>query len=157
MIYFIQPGSDMMADDYKYEAITNTVNTKGVMGSGIAKLFIDKYPYTCGMFNYLCTRDSLEGGTVRIYPNKDLESNTNPKYLVMFATKADYKDPSEYEYIEIGLKTLMEKIKELQIKSIAIPPLGCGLGGLEWSKVKPMIIEAITPLADVCDFFIYEQ
>ena len=147
----------MFQDAYQYDCIVNTVNTTGVMGAGIAKKCIEKYPIPCEMFNYLCRRDRLDGGTIRIYPNYNLEKGQNPKYICMFATKQEVNNPAEYVYVEQGLKTLVERIQSLRIGSIAIPPLGCGYGGLDWAEVKPMILEAIEPIKDTCEIYIYEQ
>lgn len=135
-----------------HEALVNTVNTTGIMGAGIAKAMVERFPVTCGYYNYLCRRDELLGGSVKIYENKDC---SEPKYIVMFATKQDISQPSEYEYIEDGLKSLVHQIKKLDIKNIGIPALGSGLGGLDWDVVMPMIVSAMEPLTE-CDITIYQ-
>src|SRR5699024_9259180 len=56
------------------------------------------------------------------------------------------RHPSKIDYIEKGLIDLVKVIQDLQIESIALPPLGCGNGGLNWHEVRPLIIEAFQPL-----------
>ncbi len=73
----------------------------------------------------------------------------NPKYIINFPTKRHWKGKSRMEDIEAGLKALVDVVKELGIHSIAVPPLGCGSGGLHWDEVKPRIEAAFSDLPDI--------
>ena len=151
MIHFKEPGSDMFEGNH--QCLINTVNTTGVMGAGIAKIMKEKYPVPCNIFNYNCKVFDLKGGTVLVYESYVIP---NPKYIMMFATKQEVRYPAQYSYIEKGLISMVEKIREYNIIDIAIPALGTGYGGLEWSIVKPMIIKTISSIENECELFIYE-
>ncbi len=79
----------------------------------------------------------------------------NPKYIINFPTKRHWKEKSKIEDIESGLKSLIKEIKRLGIKSIAVPPLGCGNGGLDWDEVRPLIERAFAPLSENVDVWVY--
>jgi O-acetyl-ADP-ribose deacetylase (regulator of RNase III) len=126
---------DLLADEAF--ALVNTVNMGGVMGKGIALSFKKEFP-----FNYRCYQDACQGGLVCIGKVLCIEDNSlllGIKLIINFPTKIRWWLPSEYFYIEAGLKALVSAIEENQIKSIAIPALGCGNGGLDWNLVKSMI------------------
>jgi len=117
------------------EAITNTVNTFGVMGKGIALAFKKSFPD-----NYKDYRKRFEDGQLTIGKMVVFKTNLlTPKYIINFPTKKHWRHRSKMEYIIEGLKDLNQVIKEHEIKSIAIPPLGCGNGGLNWTDVKSLI------------------
>ena len=137
--------------DADVEAIVNTVNCVGAMGKGLALQFKKAYPANNSAYRKACENGSLRPGTMLIVP---LIRPGNPKYIVNFPTKDHWKDPSRMRYIESGLKALVLEVKKLDIKSIAIPQLGCGLGRLHWSDVRPRIIEAFEELPDV-DVVVY--
>lgn len=128
------------------EALVNTVNCVGVMGKGIALQFKKAYPKNFKLYEKACRHHEVMPGKMLIFQTELL---SNPKFIINFPTKRDWKHSSRYEDIESGLTALADEIQKLQIKSIAIPPLGCGLGGLDWKKVKPMIEHALNPLPDV--------
>lgn len=132
-------------------ALVNTVNTVGVMGKGIALQFKHQFPNNFKKYKEACDDGSLAVGKVLVVKEGDLFDN---KYLVNFPTKAHWKNPSEYEYIQTGLIALKGAILEYGIQSIAIPPLGCGNGGLDWSIVKPMIETELQNLT--IDILVYE-
>ncbi|HEK21353.1 MAG TPA: phosphatase [Bacteroidetes bacterium] len=134
------------------EALVNTVNTVGVMGKGIALLFKETYPENFRQYAAACKRKQLHPGTLLVVRESTLEGE---KVIINFPTKTEWFRKSKYEYIESGLKRLAEVIREYNIKSIAIPPLGCGNGGLKWEKVKPMIQDYLSDLTDV-DIQIFE-
>ncbi len=134
------------------EALVNTVNTVGVMGKGIALQFKNKFPDNFKLYVNACKNKKLSIGKLLVTEEKSLLSGR--KIIINFPTKTDWRLPSEYQYIETGLIELTKVIKEKNIKSIAIPPLGAGNGGLHWHKVK-LIVEK--HLADVaCDIYVYE-
>ncbi|MBQ0160200.1 MAG: macro domain-containing protein [Bacteroidales bacterium] len=118
------------------EALVNTVNTVGVMGKGVALQFKKMYHYNFKSYAEACKRGDVQIGKMFVVRDSNLMSE---KTIVNFPTKTDWRLPSEYEYIEKGLEDLVNVIKTYQIKSIAIPPLGAGNGGLQWWKVKQMI------------------
>ena len=124
------------------EALVNTVNTVGVMGKGIALQFKEEFPKNFLTYKAACSSGELTPGKLLI--TKELNSNGEEKIIINFPTKLHWRNPSRYEYITEGLKELTKAISEHNIKSIAIPPLGCGNGGLDWNIVKGMIGGLIT-------------
>ena len=128
------------------EALVNTVNCVGVMGKGIALQFKQAFPENFKQYKKACDAKQVEPGqmfttsTGKLFP---------PKYIINFPTKRHWKEKSKIEYIESGLKVLVKEVKQLNIRSIAIPPLGCGNGGLNWEVVKPMIVHACAEFPDV--------
>ena len=124
--------------------LVNTVNTVGVMGRGIALQFKDEFPHNYAVYAEACRRGELYPGKLLVV--KDFSSRYGEKLIVNFPTKEHWRNPSKYEYIEKGLIALREFIKSNGVKSISIPPLGCGNGGLDWNKVKPMITESMADI-----------
>ncbi len=129
------------------EAVVNTVNCVGVMGKGIAEQFKRKWPANFREYKKACDKRALKPGSIFIYEAGGLTEE--PRYIINFPTKLHWKQPSKIEYITEGLKDLVKHIHLLKIKSIAIPPLGCGNGGLDWDVVRPCIVEAFKKLPDV--------
>lgn len=123
------------------EALVNTVNTMGVMGKGIALQFKETFPENFRIYAEACRHDAVAPGKLLITRDRDLAGRE--RIIVNFPTKKHWRYPSRYEYIADGLKELARIIPEQGIRSIAIPPLGCGNGRLEWTKVKPMIENAL--------------
>ena len=119
------------------EALVNTVNTVGVMGKGIALQFKNQYPYNYKVYSKACKDGNFKIGDLLVVEEDSLLSGR--RMIINFPTKTDWRKPSEYIYIEEGLKKLVDLIKQKNIKSLAIPPLGAGNGGLEWNKVKAMM------------------
>ncbi len=126
------------------EALVNTVNTLGVMGKGIALQFKKAYQTNYKLYVEACKRNEIEVG--RLFVVKDSNLSSGEKYIINFPTKKDWRKPSEYSYIDSGLDDLIRVLKEYKIKSIAIPPLGAGNGGLEWEKVKKIIEQKLSDL-----------
>ena len=131
------------------EALVNTVNTVGVMGKGIALQFSRSFPEIMQPYKEACKSGTLTVGTVQTVPLPLLQGMTGPKYVINFPTKKHWKGDSKIEFVESGLKALREEIERLHIKSIAIPPLGCGLGGLNWNTVRREIEKALGDISDV--------
>ena len=123
--------------DSSAEALVNTVNTVGVMGKGIALQFRQAFPHNFNIYKQACLNGHLTTGTVLAV--KDRELLLGERLIINFPTKQHWKMPSRYEYIESGLIALVACLINNTVKSLAIPALGCGNGGLEWQKVKPMI------------------
>lgn len=136
----------------KAEALVNTVNTIGVMGKGIALQFKKQFPYNAKIYRKACKDKTFGIGDILVVEDNSLMNGK--KIIINFPTKKHWRNPSEYEYIESGLKRLVEIILEKKIKSIAIPPLGAGNGGLNWSKVKSMLIKYLSDID--CEVHIYE-
>ncbi len=128
------------------EALVNTVNCVGVMGRGIALQFRKAFPENFAAYKVVCDRGELHPGQLFVYVQNQL---TNPRYIINFATKDHWKGKSRLNYIDSGLKALVQEVQQRGIHSIAIPPLGCGLGGLSWSDVRPRIEHAFSALPDV--------
>jgi O-acetyl-ADP-ribose deacetylase (regulator of RNase III) len=128
------------------EALVNTVNTQGMMGKGIALQFRKAYPEMFADYQSACKAGNVRVGKMHVY---DMGQLFNPRYIVNFPTKTNWRLPSRLEYIEKGLRSLVEEIRSRRIKSIAIPPLGSGLGGLKWSQVLSRIQRALDDLEDV--------
>ena len=118
------------------DALVNTVNTVGVMGKGIALQFSRSFPEIVQPYKEACESGSLTIGTVQTIRLPLLQGVASPKYVINFPTKKHWKGNSQIEFIESGLHALREEVERLHIRSVAIPPLGCGLGGLSWSDVR---------------------
>jgi len=136
----------------KAEALVNTVNTVGVMGKGIALQFKNQYPDNYKLYVKACKEEEIKIG--KLFVTEDSSLLGGRKIIINFPTKTDWRKPSEYSYIESGLKELARLITENKIQSIAIPPLGAGNGGLDWHLVKNMIQQYLSGLK--CDIQIYE-
>jgi O-acetyl-ADP-ribose deacetylase (regulator of RNase III) len=136
-------GDILQADT---EALVNTVNCVGVMGRGIALQFKKSFPENFKYYKVACDKKELKPGKMLIY---NLNRLYNPRYVVNFPTKRHWKGKSRMADIEAGLKALVEELRKRNIQSIAIPPLGSGLGGLRWEDVKEKIKEAFQDLTDV--------
>ncbi|MHA4894639.1 macro domain-containing protein [Pedobacter sp. PWIIR3] len=135
------------------EALVNAVNTVGIMGEGIALQFKEKFD-----LNYKIYKKACAAGEV--VPGEMFVTNTNhaigPKYIINFPTKTDWHTSTKLEYIESGLDDLIKVIEEKNIKSIAIPALGCGNGGLNWGVVKPLILNKLKLMEDHLNIQIFE-
>lgn len=136
-------GNILRADT---ETIVNTVNCVGYMGRGIAAQFKRAYPENFKAYELACKRKEVIPGKMFIFETGLL---TNPRLIVNFPTKRHWRGKSRIEDIESGLAALVADVKKLGIKSIAIPPLGCGLGGLDWKDVRPLIERVFAGLPEV--------
>ncbi|GAB3977395.1 hypothetical protein GCM10029978_066990 [Actinoallomurus acanthiterrae] len=131
-------GGDLLQDDA--QALVNTVNTVGVMGRGLAAQVKDAYPSVFAEYVAACRTGNVQPG--RILP---VQIGAD-RWILNFPTKRHWRNRSRLTDIEAGLEDLIRVVRELQISSIAIPPLGCGLGGLDWAIVRPLIVERLAPL-----------
>lgn len=134
------------------EALVNTVNTVGVMGKGIALQFKNQFPKNYRIYKAACKSQELKVGQLLVTEEASLLGGK--KTIINFPTKTHWRLPSEYAYVESGLEALVKLIEKRKIRSIAIPPLGSGNGGLDWGVVRKMIVEALedTP----CEIYLYE-
>ena len=134
------------------EALVNTVNCVGVMGRGIALQFKNAYPDNFKAYAAACRKEQVQPGQMFVFETGAL---LPPRYIVNFPTKRHWRGKSRIEDIEAGLRALREVIRERKIRSIAIPPLGSGLGGLRWSDVRERIESALSDCAGVT-IIVYE-
>lgn len=135
---------DILKDDS--DAIVNTVNCVGVMGRGIALQFKSAWPENFKAYALACKRDQVQPGRMFVF---DTEQITSPRYIINFPTKRHWRDKSRLQDIDAGLVALVAEIEQRGIRSIAIPPLGSGLGGLQWHDVLPRIERAVQALSEV--------
>jgi O-acetyl-ADP-ribose deacetylase (regulator of RNase III)/uncharacterized protein YwgA len=131
------------------EALVNTVNCVGVMGKGVALEFKNRWPANFKAYKKICDAKELQPGQMFVFDTKSLFDSEGPRYLVNFPTKAHWRSKSNISYVEDGLDALALTIQEYGIKSIGVPPLGCGNGGLDWAEVKPLIVAKLAELEDV--------
>jgi len=128
------------------EALVNTVNCVGVMGKGIALQFKQAFPESFVAYERACRAGEVQPGRMQVFTT---ELMVNPKYIINFPTKRHWRDDSRLEDIEVGLTALIEEIQRLGIRSVAVPPLGCGNGRLRWADVRPRIEEAFAQVPEV--------
>lgn len=131
--------------DAQAEALVNTVNTVGVMGKGIALQFRQAFPENYEAYRKACEHEEVQPGRVFVFDTGKLY----PRYIINFPTKRHWKGKAKIEDVQSGLVDLIATVKRLGIKSIAVPPLGCGNGGLRWEQVQPLIETAFAEVPDV--------
>jgi len=137
-------SGDILKDNA--DALVNTVNCVGVMGRGIALQFKKAFPKNFKEYEEACKQGIVQPGRMFVHETGKMMS---PRYIINFPAKRHWRGKSKIEDIEAGLKALVETVREHDIRSIAVPPLGSGLGGLEWEQVRDLIEKAMGPLADV--------
>jgi O-acetyl-ADP-ribose deacetylase (regulator of RNase III) len=115
------------------EAVVNTVNCYGKMGRGLALAFKRQFPAMFLAYKRDCDDGKVKTGSMHVW------KNPNGGWVINFPTKDHWRTPSLMEWIVAGLDDLVQVVKQKEIKSIAIPPLGCGLGGLQWYQVRAEI------------------
>jgi O-acetyl-ADP-ribose deacetylase (regulator of RNase III) len=130
---------DLLAADA--EALVNAVNTAGVMGKGLALQFKRAYPRMFEEYRRACQAGEVRLGTMHLF-------DTGTRLIVNFLTKGHWRAKSRLADVELGLEDLVRVLDEHEVKSVAVPPLGCGLGGLDWEDVRPRIEAALSGLAD---------
>lgn len=123
--------------DFDADIRVNTVNCVGVMGAGVALAFKQKYPDMFKQYAKECKQGLIRPGIPSVWKNDDMF--TKKIEIINFPTKDHWRKPSEYEYVENGLKWLSEYLKQKKYSVITLPALGCGHGGLDWAKVKELI------------------
>jgi O-acetyl-ADP-ribose deacetylase (regulator of RNase III) len=128
------------------EALVNTVNTVGVMGKGIALQFRQAFTDNYMAYQAACKHGEVQPGHMFVTETRAL---TGPRYIINFPTKRDWRAKAKMEDIDAGLIALIAELRDRQIYSVAVPPLGCGNGGLKWEEVRPRIEAAFEALPDV--------
>ncbi|MGW0169172.1 type II toxin-antitoxin system antitoxin DNA ADP-ribosyl glycohydrolase DarG [Streptomyces sp. NPDC003343] len=142
-------GNLLLAD---VDALVNTVNTVGVMGKGIALQFKRAYPENFKDYKASCDRGDVMVGRMHVH---EVEQVAGPRFIINFPTKRHWRAPSRIEDVASGLVALRDEIVERGIRSIAVPPLGCGNGGLSWHEVEPMIRQTLGTIPGV-EIRVYE-
>lgn len=128
--------------DSKAQVWVNPVNCVGVMGAGLAKQFANRFPNMLQSYRYACLKHhSLEPGDILVSQQDNAPSM--PEWVVCLATKNHWRNPSKIEWIDSGLQKLAVWSRDNKISSLAIPAIGCGLGGLNWKIVRPKIVETL--------------
>lgn len=135
---------DILTEDA--EALVNTVNCVGIMGRGIALQFKKAFPRNFEAYAAACQKQEVQPGRMLVFETRQL---TNPRYIINFPTKRHWRGKSRLSDIETGLSALAAEIKVRHVRSIAVPPLGSGLGGLSWFDVRPLIEDALGNLPDL--------
>jgi O-acetyl-ADP-ribose deacetylase (regulator of RNase III) len=135
---------DILTEDA--EALVNTVNCVGIMGRGIALQFKNAFPENFKAYAAACQREDVQPGRMFVYETGQL---TNPRYIINFPTKRHWRGKSRMEDSDSGLRALAQVIRDRHIHSIAIPPLGSGLGGLDWAQVRPRMEKALRGFDDL--------
>lgn len=138
--------------DAPVDALVNTVNTVGVMGKGIALMFKERFPNNMKAYAEACKSNQVTIGKMFVTESGELYG---PRWIINFPTKKHWRSPSRMEWVEAGLNDLKAFIMANHVKSIAIPALGAGNGGLNWLQVKPRIDAVLNSLGDVA-IWIYE-
>lgn len=128
------------------DAIVNAVNCVGVMGKGIALQFKSTWPNNFAEYTAACKAGQVRPGRMFIHDSGGL---AKPNYIVNFPTKDHWRGASKMAFIRDGLVDLVAQVRRLGIQSIAIPPLGCGNGGLDWAEVHPLIEAAFEALPEI--------
>ena len=136
---------DLLAQD-DVDAVVNAVNCVGVMGKTIALQFKHRWPANFGAYATACHAGQVRPGRMFIH---DLGRLVQPNHIINFPTKEHWREESRIQFIKEGLVDLVAQVRRLGIRSIAIPPLGCGNGGLRWADVLPLIQAAFEPLPEV--------
>lgn len=131
------------------DCMINTVNCEGFMGKGIAYQFKMRFPENNADYIKSCKTGQLQVGTIHHFKEDGIE-------IVNFPTKNKWREKSKIIYIEKGLEELVKFIEFKKPKIIAIPPLGCGNGGLDWDDVKELIVKTLKPIEENYTFLIYE-
>jgi O-acetyl-ADP-ribose deacetylase (regulator of RNase III) len=129
--------------DAKADAFVNTVNTGGVMGKGLALQFKRAFPENTRRYTAAARRGEIAIGRMFVVEEETIDG---PILVINIPTKTDWRKPSRLEYVEQGLVDLRRVLFERRVDVVAVPPLGCGLGGLDWEQVRPMIVEALEGL-----------
>ncbi len=134
--------------DADVDALVNTVNMVGVMGKGIALQFKRAFPENHKAYKRACDAGDVELGRMFIWDAGAIATD-GPRFVINFPTKRHWRSHSTLSDIQSGLDDLVRQIKDLSIRTVAVPPLGCGHGGLRWGEVRPLIVAAFEQMPDV--------
>ena len=132
--------------DADTQALVNPVNCVGVMGKGLALQFKQVFPQNYAAYRAACGRGEVQPGRMFV---TETGAQTGPQFLINFPTKRDWRSASRLDDIETGLTALVAEVEVRDIRSLALPALGCGLGGLEWDTVRPLIVDVFSLVPEV--------
>ena len=135
---------DLLAEET--DALVNTVNCVGHMGAGIALQFKKAWPDNFRAYAAACRNGEVQLGRMFVY---ETGQTVSPSYIINFPTKRHWRGKSRLEDIDAGLEALVADIRRLGLRSVAVPPLGAGLGGLPWPQVRNRIEQALGALPDL--------
>ena len=139
----IEPGrGDLLRADV--DAVVNPVNTVGVMGKGLARQVRDAFPDVFAAYAAACARGEVTVGRVHV-----VVRSTPPRWVLNLPTKTHWRQPAQLGHVRAGLVDLIAQVRALELGSIAVPALGCGLGGLAWDDVRPLIVDAFAAVPAV--------
>jgi O-acetyl-ADP-ribose deacetylase (regulator of RNase III) len=136
------------------DALVNPINCVGTMGAGLAKEFKRRFPGLNDHYVAAAARREVKVGRILTFPTLD-QSGRGPRYIFNFPTKDQWRNPSQLSWIVSGLDNLREVCDDLAVRSIAIPALGCGLGGLDWDDVSEAIQRAFSPVSHTMTIYVY--
>jgi O-acetyl-ADP-ribose deacetylase (regulator of RNase III) len=148
MSSILEVRGDMLSQHGGVQALVNPVNCVGVMGAGLALQFKRAWPDNFNAYVQACKAGQVRPGKVFAFDVAP-QGQSKPRWILNIPTKRHWKDASRLDDIEAGLADLVVQIRERGIDSVAIPPLGCGLGGLDWMEVRPRIMAAMSQLHQV--------
>jgi O-acetyl-ADP-ribose deacetylase (regulator of RNase III) len=133
------------------EALVNTVNCVGAAGKGIAVQFREKFPDNYLFYRDACRKKQVKLGKMLVFQT---QTGTNPKFIINFPTKWHFQEKSSISSIIAGLEDMVAQVEIYNIRSLALPALGCGYGGLDWRDVYPLVSKALSMLP--ATFYIFE-
>ncbi|MBT0768356.1 macro domain-containing protein [Kineosporia sp. J2-2] len=145
----VRAGNDLLAEPA--DALVNPVNTAGVMGRGLALQFRQAWPAMYADYRQACRNGEVTIGIMHVWAT----GHEQPRYLINFPTKRHWRSPSRLPDIQAGLSDLAATVSDLALTSIAIPALGCGLGGLPWPDVEAAIRHTMAPLTATTDVTVF--
>ena len=138
------------------QSIVNPVNCVGVMGAGLALKFKAFYPEMFTYYKEQCDAGKVRPGVIVAWALDTWHSDDYAMhYIFNVPTKIHWRDPSTMSYIRLGVDALITTMKEHDVHSVAIPAIGCGLGGLQWDEVSRTIIEKFQRRAQDKAVFLY--
>ncbi|MFD3509313.1 macro domain-containing protein [Nocardia sp. NPDC058666] len=145
-----EESGDLLSADV--EALVNAVNTVGVMGKGIALQFKQTYPEMFRDYARAARAGEVQIGAMHVWATG---ATNGPRFVINYPTKRHWRSPSRLDDVAAGLPALAQTIEQNEIRSVAIPALGCGYGGLGWASVEPLIRRTLVPLATLVDIQLY--
>ncbi|MFE6967946.1 macro domain-containing protein [Isoptericola sp. NPDC057653] len=139
-----EESGDLLEADV--DALVNAVNTVGVMGKGLALQFRRAFPAMFDDYRQACRAGDVRVGRMHVW---ETGATSGPRFVVNFPTKEHWRSASRLAFVDDGLVDLAAVIRAQGIRSVAVPALGAGLGGLDWADVRPRVVAALGALDGV--------